>query len=231
MLAKHEILALVFSIAVFVSLLLFYTAYDKITGTLVPQKLVDVVLFVDFSNSLRELNKVAALAGLGLISFSLIVGPFSKMFPKTFARFLPWRKITGLSGFTFALLHSVYSLIVIYGLNLDRMIFSNPKLLGFVSAAIAFTIFLAMSITSTRSAVQKMGYKNWKLLQTTGYIALFFSIIHFVVLETGKKGFDVRPYGILFLFFAIVALAVRVGTVFVKTKPRSSFEEHVGEKP
>ena len=229
---KHNFNALVFVAVVFVSLLLFYTAYDKESKTLVWQKLFGVLLFSDFSKSLSEFNKIFALSAIGLISFSLIAGPLSKMFPKHFAHYLPMRKFVGLSGFAFALAHSIYSLVIIYKLDFGKMFFSNTNILGIVSAIIAVVIFLLMSITSTRTAVQKMGYHNWKLLQTTGYAALFFSILHFVLLETKPgKGLDVRPFGLLFLALEIIALAIRAGTAIIRTKPRTGFEEHVGEKP
>lgn len=226
--SKHK--PLLFIALVFISLLLFYTAYDKETKTLVPQNLIDVVLFNDFDKSLSELNKVSALAAIGLISVAFILGPLSRMFPKTFAKILWWRKTVGLSGFAFALLHSIYAIAIIYQLDLDKMLFSNPKALGFVSGLIALLILFLMSITSTAEAVKKMGYKKWKMLQRTGYIALFLAIIHFIVLEIKpEKGFDVRPYGTLFLFIALIALILRILIIFLKLPEKKTFEEHAGK--
>ncbi|MDO8633752.1 MAG: ferric reductase-like transmembrane domain-containing protein [archaeon] len=222
----------VFVAAVFLSLLFFYTAYDKETKTLVPQKLLAVIFFSDAAKSWSELNKVAALAAIGLISCALVVGPLSKMFPKTFGKFLLYRKDAGIAGFLFAILHSAYSLFVIYGLDPNKMLFANPKWIGFVAAVLAFGIFFLMAITSTAEAVKKMGYIKWKLLQTTGYVALFFAIVHFLVLEIKPgKGLDVRPYGLVFLALAITALIVRLGFRALKTPPRTAFEEHIGQTP
>ncbi len=217
---------------VFASLLVFYTGYDKQTQTLVPEKALNVLLFKDFFHSLRELNKILALGAIGLVSITFLLGPLSKLWPKRFTRFLSWRKFIGISGFAAALLHGIYSIIAIYDLSLDKMIFSNPNAFGFVTAVIALAIFFVMTLTSTKKAMQQMGYEKWKKLQTTGYIALVLAILHFIILETKPdKGFDVRPYGILFLFLALLALTLRMGLLLVKTKPRTGFEEHTGETP
>lgn len=216
---------------VLVSLLGLYTAYDKQSKTIMPQKLADVIAFKDFSGSMRELNKVAALAGIGLIAICFLMGPLSRLFPTPFAHYLVYRKSVGIAGFGLALLHSAYSLIEFYKLDINRMLFANPKLLGFVTAIAALAIFLAMTLTSTAWAVKRMGYSKWKALQTFGYIGLFFAIIHFIVLETKPDvGLDVRPFGLLFLALAIIALAVRVGMVFVKAPERTKFEHHIGEE-
>lgn len=228
-LEKHGAAALI--MIVFVLLLVLYTAYDKQTKTIVPEKLIDVLVFKDFNNSLKELNKVAALAGIGLIAICFLMGPLSRFFPTLFAHYLVYRKAVGLGGFGFVLLHSVYSFIEFYKLDIDKMIFSNTKGLGIALAMVAFAIFLAMTLTSTAGAVKRMGYPKWKALQTFGYVGLFLSIIHFVVLETKPdKGLDVRPFGLLFLAIAIIALIVRIGMVFVKAPERSKFEHHIGEE-
>lgn len=219
-----------FVVAVFLSLLFFYTAYDKETKNLVLEKLANVIFFSEPAKSWSELNKIAALAAIGLIACALILGPLSKMFPQRFGKFLLYRKDVGIAGFLFALLHSAYSLLVIYQLDLDKMLFANPKWIGFVAAVLAFIIFFLMAITSTADAVKKMGYVKWKLLQTTGYLALLFAILHFVVLEVKPdKGLDVRPYGLVFLALAIVALLVRIGLGTLKMPHRTSFEEHLGQ--
>ncbi len=223
---------IIVTIIVFCLLLAFYTAYDKNSKELRPAKVFEVLSFKDQSTSLRELNKIFALESIGLISLVFLVGPLSKIKPRIFARFLPWRKPVGIIGFVLALLHAAYSIVFLYGLNLEKIFFSNPKLLGVLSGIIALIIFFLMTITSTKSAVEKMGYANWKKLQITGYIALFFSIIHFVILETKPDiGFDVRPFGQLFLLISVLALVLRVIATIHNLPQRKSFEEHTTHFP
>ncbi len=219
-----------FCLVVVLSILLFYTAYDKNTKSISPEKLAGVLSFRDIGSSLRELNKIAALAGIGLIAAAFIIGPLSRMFPEKLAHYLAWRKFVGIAGFDLAALHSVYSLIEFYKLDIGKMLFSNPKLLGFVSAAIAILIFLTMTLTSNGEAVRRLGYRKWKALQTFGYVGLLLAVVHFVLFETRPgTGFDVRPYALVFLFIPLVALLVRAGMLLVKVPERESFEEHIGE--
>lgn len=219
-------------LAVFISLLLLYTAYDKVTKTLVPEKLVKVVTFQDIAYSLREFNKVFALAAIGLISAVFLLGPLTKLWPKVFARFLYLRKPVGLVGFGIAAIHSVYSFIVIYEMSIGKMFIDNPKYIGAVTAVLSLFIFFLMSITSTKEAVAKMGYRRWKALQTFGYAGLLLALAHFFILETKPDiGLDVRPFGLLFFWLPIAALALRTIIIFIKVPERKSYEEHIGEKP
>ncbi|HLC79560.1 MAG TPA: ferric reductase-like transmembrane domain-containing protein [archaeon] len=217
---------------VIVSLLVFYTAYDKQTKSIVPDKLADVVMFKDAKNSLRELNKVAALASIGLLAIAFLLGPLSKIIPHTFAPMIYARKPIGLAGFVLGLAHGAYSFFVIYGGSLEKTFFENPKMLGAVLGIIGLFIFFLMAITSTEKAVKKMGYARWKTLQRTGYIALFFVVAHFIILEVKPDiGLDVRPYGLLFLFIAIVALALKAISIFIKVEQNPAHDSTIFMHP
>ncbi len=220
-----------FVVLLFVSLLVFYTAYDKATKTIVPAKLVKVLSFQDAANSLKELNKVFALEAIGLISLVFLVGPLSRRWPHVFGWCLPFRKPLGITGFAFALAHGIYSLIVFYQLDFNRMFFQNPKVLGLLAAFFALLVFSLMVVTSTKEAVVRLRYKKWKALQTFGYVGLLFALLHFFILENKPAvGLEVRPYGMLFFYLAAAALLLRLAFVFLKISPRNSFEEHVGGK-
>ncbi|MFA4907277.1 MAG: ferric reductase-like transmembrane domain-containing protein [archaeon] len=220
-----------FVLAVFVSLLLFYTAYDKQSKSLSAEKLANVLSFRDVSSSLRELNKVFALEAIGVISVVFLLGPLSKLFPGIFARFLPMRKPAGLAGFALALVHGIYSLVVFYNLDISLMIFRNQKLIGFIPAVLALIIFGIMSFTSTKQAVIKIGYRKWKAVQTFGYAGLLFALVHFFVIESKPiAGLDVKPFGLLFFYVAALALLLRLLIIFARVPGRGSYEEHLGEK-
>lgn len=221
----------VFIAVVVVSLLLFYTAYDKQSKSLQPEKLVQVFSFSDANHSFREFNKVAGLAAIGLISVSLMLGPLSRMFPKTFAKFLSWRKPVGIAGFAFAVIHAGYSFIEFYKLDVGRALAPNAFGQGFLAGVGALIILFLMAVTSTQTAMQKLGYQNWKVLQTFGYLALLLAVFHFIVVETKPdKGFDVRPFALIFLFIPIVALLLRAGLPILRWEERRHYGEHFGEK-
>lgn len=222
---------LFFTALVLASLLLLYTAYDKKTGQLDFGKLVRIVAFEDAALSLRELNKVIALAAIGILAACFLLGPLSRIWPKIFCSYLGQRKAIGLAGFALALIHSAYSFAEYYKLDLGVVFSSEQKTHAFAAGAIALSIFFLMAITSTAKAVQKMGYAKWKALQTTGYLGLALSIAHFFIIETKPDiGFDVRPYGMAFFYAAMLALLLRLAIIFVKHEPKTKFEHHVGEE-
>ncbi|MBM3229601.1 hypothetical protein FJZ26_04175 [Candidatus Parvarchaeota archaeon] len=218
-------------IAVFLSLLFFYTAYDKKTKQLEFGKLVKVLTFVDVQNSIREFNKVVALEAIGLISIAFILGPLSRLWPRIFCSYLYFRKPVGVIGFVFALVHAIYSFVEFY--KGDYGVFFNtqhPKFAALSTGLVALIVFAAMAITSTASAVRKMGYEKWKALQTTGYAGLVLTIIHFYIIETKPDiGFDVRPWGVAFFWLAIIALILRLVVIFIRTAPKTKIEHHVDD--
>jgi len=222
---------LVFVAFVLVSLLLLYTAYDKKTKQLEFGKLADVVLFKDAAFSLREFNKVIALAAIGVLAACFLLGPLTRIWPRAFCSYLSQRKAIGLAGFALAALHSAYSFAEYYKLDVGLAFSTAQKTYAFSAGLAALAIFFLMAITSTAKAVQKMGYAKWKALQTTGYLGLALSIAHFFIIETKPGiGFDVRPYGMLFFYAAVLALLLRLAIIFIRHEPKTKFEHHVGEE-
>lgn len=203
-----------FGLLAVASVLLVYTAYDKAEGTLVFGRLLDVLLFRDVDHSVGELNKVAALAGLGLLSSSMVIGPLAAIFPGVFMKYLGWRKYLGLMGFALIFAHGAYSFSAYF--NLDLMRFSSP---GLAAALTAFLIFSAMAVTSNGAAISKLGPRRWKILHRIGYLALALGALHFIVVETKPDiGFDVRPYGILILALPILTVTLKLAAVALKKK-------------
>ncbi|MAG18419.1 MAG: hypothetical protein CL944_03015 [Candidatus Diapherotrites archaeon] len=212
------------------SIIAFYTGYSKQSGTLEPDMVFEVLSFSDFAHSIDELNKVAALAGIGLIALAFLSGPLSRLWPKTCAWLLPTRKYVGIGGFILAALHSIYAIIIFYDLDLNQILLENPHALAIILGIIAILIFALITFTSTKKAVKQMGYSKWKTIQTTGYVALLLAVIHFILLETKPEiGLSVRPYGLLFLAIAIIALAMKGLMILIQSPEKKSYEEHIGE--
>lgn len=185
----------------------------------------------NFELSWRMANKIAALAGLFIISLTFIIGPLSKFFPLYFGKYKAHRKFLGIAGFVLVALHAILSIIFYYNLDIAYMVsLENPKVLGFYSALIAFLIFLLMTLTSTAEAVRKLGYPLWKSVQMTGYLALALSLLHFFILETTPDGiFKVRTLGMLIFYFTLLALVLRIAVFLLSLPPRKKYEEHISE--
>jgi DMSO/TMAO reductase YedYZ heme-binding membrane subunit len=230
LLNNPNVKALTITFFVVLAFLLFYTGYNKETKTLDFAIVLKVISFSDFNFSIREINKLSALAGLTILSLAFLPGPLSKIWSNVFGKYLVLRKPLGIIGFILILLHSYLSFVYYYKSDLYNALFNNPKQLAFIAASISFLIFVLMALTSTKEAVQKMGYQRWKMLQRTGYFALFLAIIHFVVVETKPNiGFDVRPFAYLALIISIATLILRIYVQFFVKVERKSYEEHFSQ--
>jgi sulfoxide reductase heme-binding subunit YedZ len=199
-----------FCALVVASILLLYTAYDKNEKAIVLARLAAVLSFDDWRHSLSELNKAFGLAGIGLASMSMILGPLAAAFGRPFASHLWWRKPLGLAAFAFMLLHVLYAVVVHYRLSAAAMLVRNDQLLGVLAAWPAFLIFLAMALTSNGASVRRLGAERWKALHRLGYLALAFSVLHFGIMETRRAGpLEVRPYALVFFLLPIVTLVLK----------------------
>ncbi|MDD5454878.1 MAG: ferric reductase-like transmembrane domain-containing protein [Candidatus Ratteibacteria bacterium] len=221
---KNKIGPILFCILLVVSILLLYTAYDKKEKSIVLENLVDVLSFKDLPQTLSEFNKVAALAGIGLVSISMSIGPLALIFPRNFGRYMRSRKFLGLTGFAFILIHSFYAIFLKYEFSITEMFIENDKSLGVILALIAFVIFLAMAITSNAASIKRFGAKRWKTLHRFGYLALALVTLHFIIMETKAGRLDVRPYGKLFLILPIITLILKLISVIYKKIDRERGE-------
>jgi len=189
-----------------------------------------LVLFVFYGNfevSWGMANKIAALAGLALASITFLLGPLARFWPNLFARYISHRKYLGLFAFALIAAHAILSIVFYYGLSLEKMVYENPKVLGFYAASAAFTIFLVMSLTSTQKACEILGYRTWKAVQMTGYLALALSLVHFYILETkGERGFSVRPLGYAVFALGVLALVAKAVAV-LRHRAKTAYEQHV----
>ncbi len=213
--------ALLLSFAVFLAFLLFYSGYDKQSGTLDFSLVARILSFEDADFSVDELKKVFGLSALVVLSLAFLPGPLSYLSP-FFAKFLIYRKPVGIWGFIFLLLHALP--------NLGELIESHTfqDMLGLWLGVFAFLIFLAMALTSHKGAVIRLGYPKWKLLQRTGYIALLLSVFHFVLLELEGGALKVRPFAYLALFLPALTLFLKLYVMLVFGGERTSYEEHFG---
>ena len=211
-----------FCALVVISILLLYTAYDKQEKTIDFKDLADVLLVKDLGHTLEEFNKVSALSGLGLLSTAMAIGPLVLFFPGIFKRYLWWRKLLGLTGVAFIILHSIYGIAVKYQLSARNMFFENEKLLGVIAALFSLAIFVAMASTSNSASIKALGFKRLKILHRFGYAALALGVLHFIIMETKIDGrISVRPYGWVFLYLPFITLFLKfVSLIYESLKNR-----------
>ncbi|MBD3210806.1 hypothetical protein GF318_05475 [Candidatus Micrarchaeota archaeon] len=155
------------------------------------------------------INRVFALASVAVVGITFIIGPLGK-FSKTANRLKVYRKYLGISAFVLMLAHGALSAVYIFDMDFVYMFLENSRTLQFYSALFAFLIFFLMTITSTQKAITLLGPRNWKMLQTSGYVAMALGMLHFMLANT-NGGFSIgRIYAMLIFVFGLVAVAFRV---------------------
>lgn len=127
------------------------------------------------------------------------------------------RRPLGLYAAFYALLHYLTFSILDYGLNLQlitKTIIEKPFI---ILGSLGFLILLALSITSIKSLMRKMG-KNWKRLHRSVYAAGVLIVIHYLL--------AVKAAGFLPIFLAVIMailLILRLKPIrswFIKRQPK-----------
>ncbi|HZE86835.1 MAG TPA: ferric reductase-like transmembrane domain-containing protein [Methylomirabilota bacterium] len=133
-----------------------------------------------------KMQQIYGLTSLVALYFSLLAGPFCytfKTFPFT-KQFLHARRAIGVSAFYFAFLHTFltffYQLGGFAGLGFLDWHYLVAVLLGFVALIILFFL----TITSLDWAIEKMRFKNWKLLHRFIYLGGILILAHTLILGT-----------------------------------------------
>lgn len=163
-----------------------------------------------------EMIKTSGLLAIGLLSLTLIIGPITRIFPKL--DFLKaHRKTWGILSFLIALTHTV--LIINFYFKLDLIKFTdtaNPKFLGLMAGLAAVVILALVTLTSTKTMINSLSPKTWKIIQTTSYLALLLAIVHFYLVESTNGVLVIkRLLGQITFGFAAAVILLRLITQFL----------------
>ena len=174
-----------------------------------------------------------AIAATFVIGICFALGPLSRFRPHVFLSKLRYRKALGLWGFLFAAIHTVGALVIVYGTNIISVYSpSGENFWAIMAGTTALVIFLAMIITSRAKYIGSMGYIKWKRLQRTGYIAFFFVLVHFTIIN--KWAFVGRQLGQFLFAFVMLVLLIRILVVLMGKKeaykPEKFYEVHEMEE-
>lgn len=109
---------------------------------------------------------------------AMMLTPLRLLFPGS--GFLRWmvkrRRYFGVAAFLYALLHTVLYIVDMGSL---RAILGEFLALGIWTGWLAMLIFVPLALTSTDSAVRRMG-PAWKTLQRTVYVAAIATLLHWI---------------------------------------------------
>lgn len=147
-----------------------------------------VVLIIEYltsnlsANPIQTAEQRTGKTALFLLVIMLAVTPF-QIFYKT--RLLSgMKKRLGLYSFLYASIHLCIFIFLDYGLNWTSIFKQLTQKTFIIYGFIAFTILLALAITSFRWWKVKLG-KNWKRLHRLVYLASILILLHYAF---GQKG-------------------------------------------
>lgn len=174
---------------------------------------------LDPGNFSTALIRSFAFSGATFIGLALLCSVFFKFKPM-YAKYWYVRRSLGVTGFFFIIGHVLSVILFVFMGDLFQIFYSlnpfeNPLILG----TIGFVVFLAMALTSTDWALQKLGGPKWKALHRLVYFGYFFSVAHF--LKTNPPALF-NPAGYLLFLVTLLALGGELYW-FVKIAGKNKF--------
>lgn len=177
------------------------------------------------------MNKALADSAMILIGLSFMLSSLCYFWDFVDCKIV-YRKYLGLWGFALGVTHGVMSLvfylywkprgyetnsIFVLDHHWDLGIFLVSNLYAFVSAVVAFFIFLMMTLISNQYAIHELGGVWWRRLLRVGYFAYVLAALHFLIKNIpewqalARVGESVLP-PLNFLIFLLV-----IGVVSLRT--------------
>jgi sulfoxide reductase heme-binding subunit YedZ len=128
---------------------------------------------------IREITLRTGKTAIVLLMLSLAVTPAHIWFG--WKQIIPLRRLLGLYSFLYVALHLIIFLWLDYLLNPQLIVEALfAKWYALVGLA-AFLILLPLAVTSTRSAMRRLG-KKWKTLHKWVYLAGVLAVLHYFLL-------------------------------------------------
>jgi methionine sulfoxide reductase heme-binding subunit len=155
----------------------------------------------------RVLNQTGMLALILLVA-SLACTPLKVVAGWTWP--LRVRKLLGLLGFTYAVLHFLTYGVVDQGLALGAILEDIARRPFITVGFLALVLLVPLAVTSTNRMVRRLGFPTWQRLHRLSYVAASLGVVHFFW-RVKKDVTEPLVYGgVLALLFAIrVAEALR----------------------
>ncbi len=152
-------------------------------------------------NPVNTLERDLGRAALQLLLLTLALTPLRRLFGINLLRF---RRALGLSAFFVALAH-LLAWAVIDVASFSR-IFADIARRPYITIGMAaFLAMVPLALTSTQSAMRRLGAKRWRRLHRLVYAIALLAVVHFIMV---RKGWQPEP--LMYLFILLLLLAARL---------------------
>ena len=125
----------------------------------------------------QALNQLGLLALVFLLA-ALACTPLKTLLGWTWP--LRLRRMLGLLGFFYALLHLTTYALLDQGLDWGAIWDDVSKRKFIFVGLAAFLLLVPLAATSTKAALKRLGYARWKQLHRRAYVAPALGVLHFV---------------------------------------------------
>ncbi|HVJ16461.1 MAG TPA: protein-methionine-sulfoxide reductase heme-binding subunit MsrQ [Polyangiaceae bacterium] len=125
------------------------------------------------------------------------------------------RKTLGLLGFFTALTHFLFYLAVDQGFALGKVLTDVGKRPFIAVGFLALVLMVPLALTSTKKALQRLGFRTWKRLHRLIYVVAVLGFIHFLMRVKTHDGQPLVYGAVLGVLFA-----VRVGDFLRQRRKR-----------
>lgn len=131
-----------------------------------------------------RIEQIYGFVSLWLLYFAILASPLTKVLPNLPGKeaYLHARRAIGVSAFYYALLHTA---ITFFG-QLDGFAgiryLNHTYDLSLLTGVFALGVLFVMAATSLDWVVDKMGFKNWKLLHRMVYLASLALLAHIMLI-------------------------------------------------
>ena len=149
--------------------------------TILTTSLPLVALLIGFAtkgpgaNPVEDLTHVTGEWGLRWLFLSLAITPLRRNLGWSFLA--PIRRTLGLAAFAYAALHLLVWGVLDLGLDPTSILEDLTERPYVMAGRAAFTILLALAVTSTRRAMKRLG-RRWIRLHQAVYLAAILAVIH-----------------------------------------------------
>ena len=158
----------------------------------------------------RALNQLGLLS-LVLLVASLACTPLRLVFKWTWPARL--RKLLGLLGFAYAVLHFLTYVVVDQGLDFAVLLQDVAKRPFITVGFTALLLLVPLAATSTAASVRRLGFHHWTRLHRLAYVAGALGVVHFywrVKKDVSEPLAYAAVLGVLFAVRIVEALRKRL---------------------
>ncbi len=151
------------------------------------------------ANPVERITHRTGQAALVLLLVGLAITPL-----RCWTRMLwlvQYRRLIGLFAFFYATLHLLTYLVLDQNFDLFRMAHDVAKRPFILIGTLAWLILLPLALTSTQSAIRRLG-KRWTLLHRAVYAAAALGCLHFFWLEKRDKDEPLQYVAVLAVLLA-----------------------------